>query len=230
VADKKFQVIINGQLADGVALAQTKQNIARLFKKTIEAVEPMFSGKRISIKKNLDRTTAKKYQQIIIKAGLKAGIAAMPEATSAEKTTTPKPQATILSDATLATAGSIMDGRAKPEDANIDTSAYRMDEVGIILDETPPPADANIDTSAFVMDEVGTILDETPPTAAPEIDTSNISMREVGENLTEYEPPPEVEFDLSQFSMGEIGEDIIASVTASPADIDTSKLSLAKEP
>lgn len=230
MADKKFQVIINGQLVDGAELIQTRQNIARLFKTTIEAVEPMFSGKRVSVKKNLDQVTAKKYQQIIIKAGLKAGVIPMARTASAEKTiAAPRPQTTTLDDATIAAVGSTIDDRRATPKATIDTSAYRMDDVGITLDETAPPPAANIDTSAYAMDEVGTILDESPPAAAAEIDVSDISMRAAGEDLMEYKPPPEIQFDISQLSMGEAGEEIMEYAPVAPADIDTSKLNLVKE-
>ncbi len=222
--NRQFQVIINGQLAEGADLDQTRQNIARLFKATIEAVEPMFSGKRISVKKNLDQATAKKYQQLIIKAGLKAGVAPMPNTAATENSgKTSQPQATGLTPSAIAAVGSTMDDRPPPPAANIDTSAYDMDEVGIILDKTPPTDAPEIDVSTYDMDEVGIILDETPPAAAPAIDVSAITMKEAGEDLMEYEATPEAQFDLSQLSMAEAGETLVEHSPVPPADIDTSK-------
>jgi len=227
--DKQFQVIINGQLAEGADVEQTRQNIARLFKATVEAVAPMFSGKRISVKKNLDQATAKKYQQLIIKAGLKAGVTAMPDAATATPAATVKSQPAGLAAATIAAVGCTMDGRPPPPVANIDTSAYDMAEVGITLDETPPPDEPEIDISAFDIHEVGVILDETPPADEPEIDISAFSIKETGADLMEYEAVPEATFDLDQLSLADAGETLVEHTSVPPAEIDTSKLE-ASEP
>ena len=224
MADKLFQVIINGQLAQGANLDQTKQNIAKLFKATLDVVEPMFAGKRISVKKNLDQVTAKKYQQAIIKAGLKAGVAPMPNTAPAEQSTTPNPATTGIATATIAAAGSTMDDRAAPPAANIDTSAYGMNEVGITLDDSPLADEPEIDISAFSMDEVGTIIDETPPAKAVKIDTSTISMQEAGADLMKYETPATADYDLSELSMAEAGETLVEHTHTAPAEINTSNL------
>lgn len=224
MSDKQFQVIINGQLTEGADLEQTRLKIAQLFKATVDAVAPMFSGKRISVKKNLDQATAKKYQQLIIKAGLKAGVAAMPDATAATPATTVKSQPADLATATIAAVGCTMDDRPAPPEANIDTSAYDMAEVGITLDETAPPQEPEIDISAFDIHEVGVTLDETPPPDEPEIDISSFSIKETGADLMEYEAVPEATFDLDQLSMAEAGETLVEHTPVPPANIDTSKL------
>ncbi len=225
--NKRFQIIINGQLAEGVDLAQAQQNISSLFKASLEAVAPMFSGKRISVKKNIDQATAKKYQQLIIKAGLKAGVAPMPEQAPTDNVTTgEKSLKNGLTSEAIAAVGSIMDSRPPPPEANIDTSAYNMDEVGIILDETPTAKAPEIDISGYGMDEVGTVLDETPPIDSPEIDVSTISVKERGADLMEYTPPPEAEYDLSKFSMAAAGETLVQHAPAPQAEIDTSKLNM----
>jgi len=223
--DNLFQVIINGQLAKGAAHAQTRQNIATLFKAKIEAVEPMFSGKRISVKKNLDQETAKKYQQLIIKAGLKAGIAPMAAAPISGTGDAVPPKGDVTS-VEIADVGSIMDNRPAAPEANIDTSAYGMDEVGTTLDETPLTDEPDIDISAYGMDELGITLDEKPPVAAAEIDTSAISMHETGVDMMEYQPPPKAEYDLSQLSMAEVGETLVEHTPVTPAEIDTSNIEM----
>ncbi|MCF6323078.1 MAG: hypothetical protein L3J89_01935 [Gammaproteobacteria bacterium] len=203
MSNQYFQVIINGQLVEGAELTQTRQNIAKLFKARPDAVEPMFSGKRISVKKNLDQATARKYQQFIIKAGLKAGVAPMPGTTAPaeQKPASAPPQEGTLAATEIAAVGSIMDSR-------------------------PPAPEANIDTSAYDMDEVGIILDEKPLVAAAEIDTSAISMHEAGVNMMEYEAPPKAEYDLSQLSLADAGETLVKHTPVPPAEIDTSNLEM----
>ncbi len=229
MSNRQFQVIINGKLAEGAELNQTKQNIARLFKTKPAALETMFSGKRISVKKSLDQATARKYQQAIIKAGLKAGIALMTTVESLEKkpdiSAPPENELTTL---TLAPIGCTMDEKPQPIKADINTQVYAMDKVGIILDESPLAEAPEIDITAYSLDEIGIILDDTPPAEAPEIDISEISMRERGADLVEYKAPPEAEYDLSQFSMATAGETLIEHTPALPANIDTSRLKMNK--
>ncbi len=186
----------------------------------------MFSGKKISIKKNLDQITAKKYQQAIIKAGLKAGVAPMPNTAPAGQKTTSIPAITGIAAATIAAAGSTMDNRPPPSTAHIDTSAYTMSEAGITLDETSLADEPAIDISALSMDKVGIIIDETPPAQAAEIDVSTISMQETGVDLMEYETPVEADYDLSEFSMAEAGEILVEHTATAPVTIDTSNLEL----
>ncbi len=203
MSEQCFQVIINGQLAEGAEPTQTRQNIAKLFKTKVDAIEPMFSGKRICVKKNLNQATARKYQQFIIKAGLKAGVAPMPSTTAPAKQ---KPDSALSPDGTPV--------------------ATEIAEVGSIMDSRPPAPAANIDTSAYDMDEVGIILDEKPLVASAEIDTSALSMHEAGVNMMEYETSPKAEYDLSQLSMADVGETLVKHTPIPPADIDTSNLEM----
>ncbi len=229
MSNRRFQVIINGELAEGAEPDQAKQNIARLFKTKSAAVEAMFSGKRISVKKNLDQATARKYQQAIIKAGLKAGIAPMAKVEPSEKKSDiSAPSENEPTSVTLAATGCTMDERPQPAKVNIDTSAYAMDEVGITLDESPQAEAPEIDTTAYNLDEAGIILDETPQAEAAEIDVSEISIQERGADLMEYEAPPEAEYDLSQFSMAAAGETLVEHTPVPPANIDTSRLEMNK--
>ena len=198
MSEQKFQVVVNGTLTKGAQLDQAKQNIAKLFKTSLDKVEPMFSGKTLAVKKGLDEVTAEKYKAAIVKSGLAAGVIAMETAaTQAQSSAT----ATSLDAATLAATGSMMD-------------------------ETPPPAAPNIDTSQYVMGTVGETLAEQANVPEPDIDTSQFTMGNVGEDVTKHEEIPDANIDISAFSMGEVGEDVTEAVEVPPANIDTSELSM----
>lgn len=238
MSQQKFQVIINGQLTEGAKLEQTKLNIAKLFKASPDAIAPMFSGKRLSVKKNLDQETAKKYKIAIIKAGLKAGIAPMAAVGNAVTKPTQAAQPSggtetqtatgALGNATIAAAGSTIDDTPPPATPEIDTSGYGMDEVGITLDNTPPPEAPEIDTSSYGMEEVGIILDETPPPDEPDIDISGFDMEEVGITLDETPPPATPEIDVGDISMKEVGVDLMEYEPVPEAEFDLSQLSMSE--
>jgi len=50
---ERFNLVFSGDLARGADLAQAKKNLGRLFKISDEKVEALFSGKAITLKKNL---------------------------------------------------------------------------------------------------------------------------------------------------------------------------------
>ncbi len=67
--DGKFDVIFRGQIVKGSELNDVKNNLVSLFKSSLNAVEPLFSGADIKIKKSLDYSTAMKYQSALKQAG-----------------------------------------------------------------------------------------------------------------------------------------------------------------
>ena len=56
--DGKFDVIFRGQIVKGREINEVKNNLVSLFKSSLTAVEPLFSGADIKIKKSLDYSTA----------------------------------------------------------------------------------------------------------------------------------------------------------------------------
>jgi len=221
MSEEKFQIVVNGSLTEGAELEQVKQNIAKLFKTSLDKVEPMFSGRKLAVKKNLDRETAQKYKAAIIKAGLAAAVAPMAGTPAAKQ-----PPAGGEFDASLAATGSIMDETPPPAEPDIDTSMLGMQASGVDLDQQAPPPEPDIDVSALSMDEAGEDVTEHQEIPAPDIDISAMTMAEAGEDVTEHEEVPPADIDTSELSMGEAGEDVTEHEEVPPANIDTSELSL----
>ncbi len=72
-----FELVFEGQIVDGLALATVKANMARLFKASDEKIVKMFGSSRVVLKNKLDKATALKYQAVLKKNGAICKIAAM---------------------------------------------------------------------------------------------------------------------------------------------------------
>lgn len=65
----QYELVFYGELVPGVEVAQAKQNVAELFKASVDQVERMFSGQRVVIRNKLDAETAQKYLLAMQKRG-----------------------------------------------------------------------------------------------------------------------------------------------------------------
>lgn len=64
-----FDVIFRGDIAPGHQLLDVKANMAKLFKADMARIDALFVGGAVALKKNLDQTTAEKYQAVLKSAG-----------------------------------------------------------------------------------------------------------------------------------------------------------------
>ncbi len=223
MSEKMFQILVNGTLTESAQIEQVKQNIAKLFKTSVDKVEPMFSGRKLGVKKGLDKQTALKYKAAINNAGLAAAVAPM---TSAAATGTDKAGDTSLDNASLAATGSTMDESPAAAPADIDTSNLVMDSVGETLTEATNIPEPAIDIAQISMGEVGEDVSEYTPTPEPNIDISKLDMGDAGEDVMQYEVVPEANIDISELSVADTGEDVMQHEKIPPADIDTSNFKL----
>ena len=74
MADTLFKIVFQGQLRDGVDLDTAKQNLARLFKSEASAVEKLFNGNPVALKRGLTRADAQVYLDALNQAGVEAGV------------------------------------------------------------------------------------------------------------------------------------------------------------
>lgn len=224
MSEEMFQILVNGTLTEGAMTEQVKQNIAKLFKTSVDKVEPMFSGRKMAVKKGLDKETALKYKAAINKAGLAAAVAPMTSEAAAD--TGNDTSSTSLDNASLAATGSTMDETPAAAPANIDTSDLVMDSVGETLAEATPPPKPDINIDQISMGEVGEDVTEYTLPPEPDIDISKLDMGETGDDVMQYEAVPDANIDISELSMADAGEDVMQHKEVPPADIDTSNLKL----
>ncbi len=67
-----FKIVFEGSTLPGVAVETAKANLAQLFRSDLEAVEKLFTGRKVALKRNLSQDTAQKYLDALQKAGVQA--------------------------------------------------------------------------------------------------------------------------------------------------------------
>jgi len=93
MSDELFEIAFSGQIAAGQDPDQVRARIGAMFKAGDDKLAQLFSGKRIVIKKNVDRQTAEKYRQAINKAGAECEIVSLNPVQEAATAVAEPPQA-----------------------------------------------------------------------------------------------------------------------------------------
>ncbi|AMX01893.1 hypothetical protein [Microbulbifer thermotolerans] len=91
-----FSLIFRGDLVPGFTVADVKANFARLFKAGPGAVEKLFSGRPVAIKKGLSKAQAEQLQATLAKVGAQTALKAegggeTPAAPAPREETQPQP-------------------------------------------------------------------------------------------------------------------------------------------
>lgn len=82
----QYDVIFRGQIVKSFELTDVKANLVKLFKSTPEAVERLFTGSEVTIRKGLDYAAAMKYQSALRNAG---ALALIKEVEAEKQTSSP---------------------------------------------------------------------------------------------------------------------------------------------
>ena len=161
----KYQVVFKGELVEGCGLEETKVKVAALFKTSVDAIDKLFSGSRVVIKDDLEKSVADKYYAALFKCGAQCEVVNKTEPAE----TVSEPDSTenkTVSDTDLLETGD--DLLAPP---------------GVIIiksEKIPKPV---IDTSAFSMADVGETIIEVQKVKEPEINIESLEMAEIGTDL-----------------------------------------------
>ncbi|MCC6209257.1 MAG: hypothetical protein IT488_14070 [Gammaproteobacteria bacterium] len=227
-----YDIVFPGALVPGCDIVQVKAELARLFKTDIAAIERLFCGRPVIIKKGLDRQTADKYKAVMEKAGaiceLRAQVAA---ATASPSAGTPDGQPAM----TIAPAGDVLTvPREVPSPefnlAHISLAATGADILEGVESVTVAPL---YDLSALSMALPGAELVEARQTAPADLpDFGDMSVDTPGANLDTRAPPaPALLPDISGISLAPPGTAVLQSgeAKAPPAPPDISGLKLALE-
>ncbi|MEJ2574395.1 MAG: hypothetical protein P8164_12530 [Gammaproteobacteria bacterium] len=194
MSDKTYQIVVAGELVDGTNLPEVKAKLAALFKTPAERLDPLFSGKRVVIKKGLAADIAGKYVAAVRSAGLQCRAEEIVAEGEAQQ---PSPGPTAAAPGiSLAPVGVTIIEPPAVTVPKFDVSAYSMAPAGETLIEPPAIPALDIDISALNMDPVGdgTQLVEAERVAPAVIDTANLNLApagsDVGEMKREEGPPP----------------------------------------
>ncbi len=185
--DGKFDVVFRGQIVKGKELSDVKNNLVSLFKSSLKAVEPLFSGADIKIKKSLDYSTAMKYQSVLKQAGALAIISEM---------TISKPKANFMVQ------------NDEPEAQEIPKTTNKETESMVVQ---PSSEQANLEQpmltdSGMTIADVGSQIMPDKIYEKRDVDTSDLSLAKVGERIMptkalESHPQPSIDhLSLESFS------------------------------
>ena len=221
MSEKSYQIVVTGELVDGAYLPEVKVKLADLFKTSSEQLDPLFSGKRVVIKKGLGADAAEKYVAAVSAAGLKCSA----ETVAAHQLQTSATEATAK--ITLAPAGTTLIDPPTAVKPDIDISAYSVAPVGETLVDPPAVKVMDIDISALSLDPVGENLVEHTPPRAPSIDISNLSISPAGTQLVDQEHTPPADIDTGKLNLAPVGSDVGEKEReGGPPPPDTSHLEL----
>lgn len=76
MSDSRFKIVFDGALLPGVESTSAKLNLAELFKSDVAAIEKLFTGRPVALKRDLSRPDAETYLTALKNAGVDARIEA----------------------------------------------------------------------------------------------------------------------------------------------------------
>lgn len=76
----QFNLIFRGDIAEGFLLVSVKQDLAKMFKSSVEKMAPLFVGRPVAIKKGLSKGDALRYQKALAAIGAITELVSMDQA------------------------------------------------------------------------------------------------------------------------------------------------------
>jgi len=74
MSENRYKIVFDGALLPGVELTTAKLKLAELFKTDVAAIERLFSGRPVALKRDLSQSDAQTYLQALTKTGIAARI------------------------------------------------------------------------------------------------------------------------------------------------------------
>jgi len=72
MSEPRYKIVFAGALQPGVDLTTAKLNLAALFKSDVAAIERLFNGSTVALKRDLTYSDAQTYLQALNKTGIVA--------------------------------------------------------------------------------------------------------------------------------------------------------------
>lgn len=191
MSNSEFDIVFRGDIVIGQRLDEVKQRLQQLFKTDAAKVDALFSGRPTPLKRNLDEATAKKYRDVLLKAGVQVDVCA---------------------------SGSVTYNQPTPEPVR--RTVWSLAPVGAYLltpTERPKLSPLVIDTSRMSLRPAeGNLLDaaEAPVAPTTKVAVPDFVLAAVGENLVSAEERislPLVEVEFGDWDLADIGADMISA-------------------
>lgn len=166
----RYEIVLAGELVPGNSLEQVKANLARLFQADAQRVALLLSGRRVVIRQGLDRASAEKYRDAIVRAGV---IAEMREMAVEEIELAPPPGSPPAPAVRTTAKGGPPALVVQPRDeymaafVNVEAPDFGVAPLGVDLqDDYSAPAPPPLDLSALSIAPAGSDLGELPRASA----------------------------------------------------------------
>lgn len=179
MSDQLFEVAFRGEVSAGANLDEVRARVGKMFNADDAKLAQLFSGKRVVIKKNIDRATAARYQTALNRAGAECEVLAMGAQAAA-----PAPATAPAGNAAESAAAPVQietryDGEVAPPP--------QTDPLGITGDDIA-------DLEASIAPVGSELQDDYQEPDAPEFDLNGLEVAPVGSDLNttskKPDPPP----------------------------------------
>lgn len=240
MSEELYSLVFRGDIVFGHHIGEVKQALQKMFKTNEQQIERLFTGRPLTIKKNLPQAEAERYRLAMHKAG--AEVEVKPQTADLVK---PKPAAGSMAERLAAQSpplpaaeGNIAFSPEAPQADNEEVGAnWQLAPVGSDMienkyrDSEPPVTVTPVDAELRPMS--GNLLDpeEMPPEQIPPaLDLSELSLAEAdGELLRPEEKAPVVPPLMlsAEFEVAPVGARMGPEEDQwTPAEIDLSHLKL----
>lgn len=149
----QYKIVFRGDIAPGFTMMDVRAGLQEMFRLDDETVAKLFAGRPVAIKKNLDEPTARKWCDLLLKAGAIAECVADQAEEATHSESTQKSYGMEIS----------------PVGADVLTPSERT-----------PHASADIPTEHLSLDDVGADVlreSERKPFAERELDLSHLQLK-----------------------------------------------------
>lgn len=177
----RYQIVFSGEIIAGAEQEQVRADLARLFRADAARIATLFSGRRITLKGNLDAAEAEKYRATLARVG--ALVEVLPEGAPEAAASAPAAaDAGRSADSPAVARGKL---QVQPRDeymaafAAVDAPDFGIVPLGVDLqDARPEPQAPTLDLGRFSLAPVGSDMGQAPAKpAGPPPDISHLSLQ-----------------------------------------------------
>lgn len=226
MSEAKYDLSYKGELLEGFYSDFVKADLKNLFKANDDYIDRLFTGAEQTIKRDVDKATAIKFQQAFKKAGAKLIVR---PATGHKPVESPAPSSApstsqertyVQASATPPMTGSSLSLRDEP---------VPNEGADHLVEQHQSPLEAPSQVPSWSVAEPGTVLVPQSFEAPPSVLAPNLEVADVGADLLANKPvdPVPPNLDLSGFDLAEPGADLdTLSIPIAPLEIDISHIKL----
>lgn len=192
---ERFRLLFRGEVLEGQHKAVVKKRLAALLKLDGQRLDALFDGEPSTIRADVDRTEAARYQAAFKKAGARLRVTALAPESAAQAPDDGAPAAgTAIVELTLADPGVTLGAGAEPAPPPPDTSHLSVAAPGSDLLEggaaAPPTV---VDDPGWELAERGADLGQIPRAEQPVDVAADFNLAPLGADMDQRQrpaPPP----------------------------------------